>query len=237
MVIGFIESIGDKTANIFISTYNIILFSTLSILNIFNPVNYTKTLKTTFVLQLYRTTIAIIPRFSIFSFFFGSVLVSVLIILASKYNLHLEIGSFVINFIINTFATVFSALFVLIKSNILYKKPSVYSNTTPYLLSSVLSTMTLSLYFTFLVLISSFIPLMFFIHIDLHSYKQLIFDSIELLDILTLFTKSILYGLIITIVPIYHKAKSSTLLHIILTTIISIFTIEVLSLILRLYIN
>ncbi|MFT5661954.1 MAG: ABC-type transporter Mla maintaining outer membrane lipid asymmetry permease subunit MlaE [Sulfurimonas sp.] len=233
MIVHFIENIGAKVLNITLSFYNIIVFSLLSFLNIATPNNYTFKIKKKLILQLYRTTLFTLSRFSLLAFLLGSIVVGVFIIVAGEYNFHLQIGSLIVNFIVNVFAPVFTAFYILNKSKILLKKKDYESTLIPYALSSLVSTLSLSMLFASIVLTSSYFPIFFFMHMDVDTYKQLVFESIEFQDILTLFIKSILYGLIIVILPIYGRLQSYNTLSIMRRIIFSIFFIELVSLLIQ----
>lgn len=237
MIIRFIESIGDKALNIALSFYNTVAFSFLSIINIITIKNYTKKTKQKFIIQLYRTTLLSLPKFALLAFLLGSIVVSIVIILAGKYNFHLQVGSIIVNFVMNVFSPIFTAFFILNKSKILSKHEDFMDTLIPYVLSSIIGMLSLSMLFATIVLISSYFPLFFFMHMDLQTYKQLIFESIELQDILTLFIKSIIYGFIIMVFSIYGRLQVYNTLHIIRKIIFTIFFIELISLLLKSSLN
>ena len=233
MIVHFIENIGAKVFNVTLAFLSVITFSLLSFLNILAPNNYTFKIKKKLTLQLYRTSLYSLSPFSLLAFLLGFIVVGVFIIIAAEYNFHLQIGTLIVNFIVNVFAPVFTAFYILNKSKILSKNEDFENTLIPYALSSVISTFSLSVLFATIILTSSYIPIFFFMHMDLHTYKQLVITSIEVQDIITLSIKSILYGFIIVIIPVYGRLHSSTTLHILRKIIFSVFFIELISLVIK----
>ena len=233
MIVHFIENIGARVLNSTLSFYNILIFSLLSFFNMASPSNYTLKVKQKLIVQLYRTTLFTLSRFSLLAFLLGSIVVGVFIIIAGEYNFHLQIGSLIVNFIVNVFAPVFTAFYILNKSKIFLKNKNYECTLISYALSSMVSTLSLSMLFATIVLISSYFPIFFFMHMDVHTYKQLVFESLEFQDILTLAIKSLLYGFIIVIIPIYGRLQSYNSLHIIRRIIFTLFFIELVSLLIK----
>lgn len=73
---------------------------------------------------------------------------------------------------------------------------------------------------------------------DLHTYKKLLIDAISLKDIMTLLIKSIAFGFVTMLIPIYSGLKTAnaytaipiSVLNGMVKVFIAIFFIEVLSL-------
>ena len=88
---------------------------------------------------------------------------------------------------------------------------------------------------------SGYIVTLFVMNMDLNTYKHLLLDAIEIKDFIILLLKSIAYGFVIMLIPIYSGLKTGnaytdipiSVLNGMVKLFIAIFFIEVLSLILQ----
>lgn len=249
MILRFIEKIGDKTINIFKEFYLALEFSILCLLHMINPQSYNSVMRRSLVRQIYYTSITILPTFTLIAFLFGSIVIGTIISIATKYSLQVEIGSIIVNFVINEFSPIFTALFISFHSSILISKKLAHINfenevdvidniVLPRIISGILSTLMLSILFSIIIIISAYIFISLFMGIDFHSYKQLLFDAFEINNIVILFFKSIIFGFLTMFIPIYagiHIARNNlskriSLINTLVKLFFAIFFVEVCSL-------
>lgn len=252
----FIETVGDKTIKIFINFYQALEFSVLCILHMINPRSYNSTMQRSLVHQIYHTSITLLPTFTLIAFLFGSIIIGTIISIATKYNLQLQIGSIIVNFVINEFSPIFTALFISLRSGTLINKKLAQIDfhnevdlidniVLPRIINGMLSTLSLSILFSIIVIVSAYTFISVFMGIDFHSYTQLLFDAFEFHNIVILFFKSITFGFITMLIPIYnglHIARNNlekriSLINTLVKLFFAIFFIEVFSLLLLVLLN
>ena len=112
----FIEKLGEKTIQIFLSMLEMIRFILLILLHLISPKSYNPAMRMVLTKQIYFTAIGIIPVFTLLAFLFGSVIIGVVISLSTEYALQAEIGSIIITFVIDEFAPFFTALLISLRS-------------------------------------------------------------------------------------------------------------------------
>ena len=251
MLLKFVEKIGDKTITLFREFYLALEFSILCLLHMINPRSYNSTMQRSLVHQIYHTSITILPTFTLIAFLFGSIVIGTIISIATKYNLQIQIGSIIVNFVINEFSPIFTALFISLRSGTLINKKLAFIDfenevdlidniVLPRIISGILSTLTLSILFSIIMIVSAYIFISLFMGIDFHSYKQLLFNAFEINNIVILFFKSIAFGFVVMLIPIYHGlriaqnnlAKRISLINTLVKLFFAIFFIEVFSLLL-----
>lgn len=249
MILKFIEKIGDKTISIFQNFYNALEFSILCLLHMINPRSYNDKMWSSLVEQIYHTSITIIPIFSIIAFTFGSIIIGIVISIATEYNLQVGIGSIIVNFVINEFSPIFTALFISLRSGTLISKKLALTNiedevnlidniVLPRIISGILSTVTLSILFSIIMIASGYFSIYFFIGMDFHTYKQLLFEALSLKNIIIFFFKSISFGFLLMFIPIYSGivvsknklTKRISLIHTLIKLFLAIFFIEIFAL-------
>ena len=231
MLIRFINSIGNKTILFIITFYEVFLFGLVYLSHLFNPKYYNTKVFNALVHNIYHTSILIIPYFVIVAFFFGSIGIGFIISLATQYNVQEQIGSVIVTFVISHFSLIFTALFLSFRSNILLKTNIFDDSILPLIIGSIISTMSLSILFSIITISSAFVFTFFFMNMDLHTYKYLIYTALEVEDIIMMLIKSIVFGFTIILIPIYNiqKAKKNTLLKV----FVFIFFIEIFFLLLQ----
>jgi len=256
----FIEKLGEKTIKMFASISEIVQFTFLIFLHLLNPKSYNPAMRMVLVKQIYFTAIGVIPVFITMAFLFGSIIIGVVIYLATQYSLQSEIGSIIINFVIDEFAPFFTTLLISLRSgaavnteiavmrvnrelNTLkeYKIDLIDYLFLPRIISGIISIMSLSIVFAIIMLTSGYIFTFLYMNMDLNTYKNILLDAIEVSDIVTLVVKSFAFGFIVMLIPIYSglKTKKSytaipiSVLNGMVRLFIAVFFIEVLSLIIQ----
>ena len=112
MLSRFVHHVGDKTIRLTLSYYEIALFMSISVFNILNPRNYNPFIHAHLISQIYQTSIKTIPHFIIVAAVFGSVLIGLVIVVAANFNMQIQIGSLIVTFVINEFASLLTAFFI-----------------------------------------------------------------------------------------------------------------------------
>ncbi|RLA83007.1 MAG: ABC transporter permease [Epsilonproteobacteria bacterium] len=229
MVLRFIESVGERTINFFSSSYEALFFSFTILLNLLNPKSYNTQTQKNLITKIYHSSIVIIPHFIAIAFVFGSIIIGTLILLATEYSMQDKIGSIIVTFVLNEFSAIFTVLFVTLRSS---KKEVLQENALSSVLSGVVSVLTLSILFALVMIMSGYIFTFFFMGMDFHTFKYIIFTAIEIQNIVVLLFKSIVFGFIATVIPIYSATKNIKKNRNIAKILISIFFIEIISLLL-----
>ena len=227
VLIRFVNSIGDKTILFIISLYEVFAFGLVSLSHLFNPKYYNEKVINALVHNIYHTSILIIPYFVLIAFFFGSIGIGFVISLATQYNVQEQIGSVIVTFVVKHFSVIFTSLFLTFRSNTLFKADILDDSIVPRMVSSIISTMTLSILFSIITIMSGFIFTFFFMNMDLHTYKYLIYTAIEVKDIIMMLVKSVVFGFIIILIPMYTLQKSSIKKNPIVKVLLFIFFIEI----------
>ena len=251
MIIKFIENIGDKTINFISSLYYFLQFSIICTIHIFNYKSYNSKMLIVLINQIYHTSITILPFFLITAFIFGSTLIGALIVIATEFSVQVQIGSVIVTFVINELSPLFTAIFISLRSGTLINKKLALIDVEneidlidniilPRIISGALSTVSLSLIFAIIMIGSGYIFTFFLMGMDLHTYKYLIFDAIEVNNIIILLIKGLVFGFVIMAIPIYNGlevAKESitnkiSIIKVIVNIFLALFFIEMLSLLL-----
>ena len=241
MLSTFINRIGERTVSLAISYYEMMLFTSLCILNILNPRNYNSEMATHLMRQLYQTSIKIIPHFILIAAIFGSVVIGLVIVIASDFSLQIQVGSLIVTFVINEFAPLLSAFFIVYRfSALIHREASfihfdgeiqlLHNLIIPRILSTVLSTMALSILFSMIMILSGYLSVFFILGMDLHTYKHLVFSSLNVHNIFMLLIKSSLFGFILAVVALRNGLNILKPKHNASKIFVILFFIEFLSL-------
>ena len=247
MIIEFIENIGNKTIQYFVKGSDFIIFIFRCFFYILQPKSYSRHLKVLLVKQLYSTTIAILPFFILLSLFLGPLFMVIAISFSINFNITEQIGALLVAFVINEFAPIFTTFFIIlyyalyIFSNIVSqntRQNRLYKNIyMPRILNGMISLPSMSLLFATIMLISGFVVSAIYLNIDFETYKQMILDAIQVKNIFILILKSMVFGFMITVIPIYyaHNAQRTNLnltkylINILTAILITVSIIEILA--------
>jgi phospholipid/cholesterol/gamma-HCH transport system permease protein len=256
----FIESIGDKTLTFFQSSLNLLQFIALTLLYLVRPSSYHQSMRMMLVEQIYITAIKLLPFFLSMAFLFGSVIIGIIVILATKFNLLLQTGSIITTFVIGEFAPFFTALLLSLRASSVVNTDIALMKINnelerleidgtdiidtiflPRIISGIISSLFLSIVFASVMIVSGYIFVLLYSNMDFYSYFFLIFEALEIKDIVVLFIKSIVFGFFIMIIPIYTALQTTnstsavaiSALNGMVRLFITLFFIEVLSLVLQ----
>ncbi|RLA76522.1 MAG: ABC transporter permease [Epsilonproteobacteria bacterium] len=261
MIFRFIHDVGDRTINSLSSLREALKFTSLCLIHMVNPRSYNPAMRMVLTKQIYFTAVTIIPIFLMMAFIFGSIIIGAVIALATEYSLQDSIGSIIVTFVINEFAPFFTALLISLRSGTAINTEIAVMNVNkelntlreykidiidylflPRIISGIISVTSLSILFALIMLSSGYIFTLFYMNMDFHTYKYLLISAIEVSDILVLLLKSIAFGFVTMLIPIYSGLKTAnsytaipiSVLNGMVKLFIAIFFIEVLSLVLQL---
>ncbi|QOP40273.1 MlaE family ABC transporter permease [Sulfurimonas marina] len=259
-MIKIVEYIGDKTLHALSALNDIFYFTFLCSVSMFLPSSYNPAMRSVLIKQIYFTAIEILPLFAILSILFGTVVIGVVISVSVEYGLQEQMGSIIIKFVVDEFAPFFTALLISLRSSAAvnaeiavmkvnkelntlkeYKVDLVSYLFIPRIISGILSVTALTTLFAIIMLLAGYVFVFFYMSFDLHSYKMLLLNAIELKDLLILFAKGIAFGFMTMLIPIYsglqafnsYTAIPISVLKGMVRLFISIFVIEVLSLLVQ----
>jgi phospholipid/cholesterol/gamma-HCH transport system permease protein len=260
LVLRFVEGIGDKTVSTTLSLYEALKFTSLCFFHMLKPKSYNPAMKMVLTKQIYFTTVQIIPLFTTMAVFFGSIIIGVVIVLATQYSLQDQIGSIIITFVIDEFSPFFTALLISLRSSSAVNAEIAVMNVNkelntlqeyridiidylflPRIISGMISVVSLSILFAVIMLSSGYLFTLFYMNMDFHTYKYLLINAIELKDLLVLLLKSMAFGFVTMLIPIYSGLKTTkaytaipiSVLNGMVKLFIALFSIEVLSLLLQ----
>jgi len=226
----------------------------------FLPRSYNPAMRMVLIKQIYFTAVEIIPLFISMAVLFGSVIIGVVIYLATQYSLQSEIGSIIITFVVDEFAPFFTAILIALRSGAAINTEIAVMNVNnelntlktykidfidylflPRIISGIVSMISLSILFALIMLTSGFLFTLFYMDIDFHTYKYLLLNAIEVKDLIVLLLKSFAFGFFAMIIPIYsglntHKSYTAipiSVLNGMVKLFIAIFFIEVSSLLIQ----
>jgi phospholipid/cholesterol/gamma-HCH transport system permease protein len=254
VLLKFIENVGDKTISSILAIYELFRLSFLCFIHLFNPYSYNANLRKIFVKQIYFTAIIALPSFMTIAFFFGIIVMGIVIVIATKFNLLLETGTLIVTFAMNEFAPLFTTFYIAfrsavvinteIKTNTLqeHKNDIINNLFLPHIISGILGTVFLAALFALIMISSGYIFSLFYLNMNLHVYSHLILNAIEVRDIMILLLKSTAFGFVTMLLLIYSRVQTLqtnvsfpiSILNGMVKLFIAIFLIEVLSLAIQL---
>ena len=260
MIVKLVETIGDKSMKTANSLYEVLHFSIVCFVHMLNPQSYNPAMRMVLVKQVYFTAVGVIPLFITMAVLFGSVIIGVVIFLATEYSLQDKIGSIIIGFVVDEFSPFFTALLVSLRSGAAVNTEIAVMNVNkeldtlraykidlidylflPRIISGIISVTTLSFLFAIIMLSSGFVFTFFYMGMDFYTYSYLLINAIEVSDIVILFVKGVSFGLVIMLIPIYSGLKTNnaytdipiSVLNGMVKLFVAIFFIEVISLLIQ----
>jgi len=260
LIIKLLEVIGDKTINFFQAIFIRIYYITEILVHVMNPNIYNPAMKKVLVKQIYFTTIEVLRLLLTLAVVFGTVIIGVVIEFSGNFGLEQSIGSIIVTFVVDEFAVLFVALLISLRSGSAVATEIAVMNVNkelnflekygidlitylyvPRVVSGMISMIILSVLFASTMVLSGSLYTYFFLNMDFSSYLLLVFNALEVRDILFLLIKSFVYGFVVMAVPIYNgrMATINTQIPIavsngMLKLFIYIFFVEVVSLVIQL---
>ena len=254
------EKVGEKTLQILSSWIDMIRFIILCTISIFLPSSYNPAMITVLIKQIYFTAIGILPLFVSMSVIFGTIIIGVVVLLSTRYGLQDRIGSIIVAFVVDEFAPFFTVLLISLRSSSAvnteiatmkvnheldtlreYRIDLIGYLFIPRIISGIVSVTSLSILFAIIMLTSGYIFVSFYMGMDLHSYKLLLLNAVEIKDLAILLGKGVAFGFVSMMIPIYsglnafdsYTAIPISVLNGMVKLFVSIFIIEVVSLLLQ----
>ncbi len=254
------EKVGEKTLQTLSSLVDVLRFFVLCTISMFRPSSYNPAMIMVLIKQIYFTAVGILPLFITMSVIFGTIIIGVVISLSTQYGLQDSIGSIIIAFVVDEFAPFFTALLISLRSSTAvnteiatmkvnhelemlrsYKIDLISYLFIPRIISGIVSVTSLSILFAIIMLASGYIFAFFYMGMDLHSYKLLLLNAIEVKDMAVLLGKGVAFGFVTMMIPIYsglnafdsYTAIPISVLNGMVKLFIAIFIIEVASLLLQ----
>lgn len=260
MLIRFLGDIGDKTIKLSSSIFDVFKFIFVCLLHMLNPKSYNPAMRMVLVKQIYFTAVEILPLFISMAVLFGSIIIGVVIYIATQLSLQEHIGSIIVKFVIDEFSPFFTAFLIALRSGAAVNTEIAVMNVNreletlksfkidlidylflPRIIGGIFSVMSLSMVFAIIMLNSGFFFTFFYMNMDFYTYKYLIISSIEFRDIAVLLLKGFTFGLVSMLIPIYSGLKTQksytaipiSVLNGMVMLFIALFSIEVVSLLIQ----
>ena len=260
MIKQFVGYVGQKGIDTYKNFYEAAAFAVVCATHMLHPKSYNSAMIMVMIKQIYFTTIQLLPLFIVMATVFGSIIIGAVIAVSIDFGLQQQIGSIIVNFTIDQFAPLFTALLIALRSgaavsteiavmsvnkelNFLrsYKIDLINYLFLPRIINGIISMVSLSILFAIIMILSGYIYIFFFLGMDFHTYSLLLFNALEISNFVTLFVKSFIYGFTIMLIPIYSGLKATksytqipiAVLNGMVKLFIAIFMVEVSSLALK----
>ncbi len=223
----FFERIGIRAVNVAKNMHESISFSWRIIRTALSPKTYSIATVQVLVRQIYFTSVQILPFYLMLSIIVGTAIVAVTVTAAINLGMSSQIGSVIVNIIVNEMAPFITVLLLALRSGtaitteMAVMKVSREVNTLQYfnidpfaylyvprVLNGMISMVMLATLFTFVSLISGYIFLTLFLHMGLSMYIFTIVEAFGATDLLVLFIKSLMFGYVVAAIPIYRGNKT-----------------------------
>jgi len=259
VLLKFIENVGDKTIRFIADIYELLKLSFLCFIHLPNPYSYNPAMRKTVIKQIYFTAITLLPSFMLMAFIFGTAIMGMVIVLATNFNLQLQTGSIIVTIAINEFAPLFATFFIAFKAGAVLNAEVAVMNINnelkkfkeqdsdiidnlllPHIISGILSTVFLAALFALIMISSAYIFSLFYSNMNLHAYTSLILHAMEVRDIMILLLKSMVFGFVTMLIPIYsglmqtNASVSISVLNGMVRLFVAILFLEILSLLIQL---
>jgi phospholipid/cholesterol/gamma-HCH transport system permease protein len=256
----FFESIGESVIKLFNDVTEALHFSKLCVIHLFLPKSYHPAMQSVLLKQIYFTVVQILPFFLLIGILFGSLSIGYVITLAIQYGLRDQIGSILLGFIFYEFAPIFTALLIALRSGAAVNTEIAVMQVSgeldtlkkfniglidylflPRIISGMISNVALSLLFAMLMLVGGYLFTLLYMNMNLQTYTYTLFHSVEISHLVILIIKSMSFGFVIMLIPIYSGLTATktfsaipiAVLKGMVRLFIAIFTIEGLTFFLR----
>ena len=226
-IINYISKTGEWFLKYLSANLQIFIFIMNIFAVIFKANSYNASIVGVFTKQIYFTVIKILPLFLLISAFFGFTFVGTLVSLSIEYSLTSEIGSIIVNGVLNEIAPLITILLLALRSSSAmnteiavmsvsgelkalewYNVDIIQYMYAPRVFGMIVSVFILTMIFIFIVILSGYIFLYFFMQMGLDIYLQSIIDSIEVGEIINYILKSFLFGIALSVMPIYYGSEA-----------------------------
>jgi len=260
MILQFVETIGSVTLRFLSSIYEALYFTYQCLFKLLKRSSYNSATQDIFIKQIYFTAVQSLPILSFVALVFGAIFIALIVHLALDYGLKDHVGSLIIAFVLNEFAPLITVLFIALRSGtainteIAVMKVSNELNTLkafhidiisylflPRILAGVISVVLLASFLSIIMFFSGYLYLLLFFETGLDLFVRTLIHAISTNDLIIFFTKTLLFGFFVTLIPIYSGLKTSmsytgvpiAVLNGMVTLIIAIMSIEVILLLIQ----
>lgn len=218
-----IENIGEYTLQKFSRAAKFISFIYDVLLHACLPSSYYPAMRMVLVKQVFFTSVQVFSSFVLIAFLFGFAIIGSIISISADYGLQADIGEILVYFIFNEFAPLFTALLIALRSGTAVNTEMAVMTVTneintlktyqvelitylylPRILAGVFSVSALAIIFSFIMLISGYVFSALYLQMELVTYSHILLGAVELSNILMLLFKSMVFGFLIMLIPIYH---------------------------------
>jgi len=223
----FFEKLGISTVKNLSGIRQSFLFTLTIIKAILTPSNYSIASVEVLVRQVYFTAIQILPFYLFLAIIVGSAVVGVIMTIAISFGFQDKIGSIIVNVLINELAPFITVLLLALRSGTAMTTEMAVMNVSgemntlrffsinpvqylfvPRILNGILSMFLLSTMFTFVALISGYLFLALILNMGLSLYIHTIVEAFGSMDLLMIILKSLLFGYVVTAIPVYRGNKT-----------------------------
>ena len=253
----FVHNLGFATLQFLNIFYEALYFTYQCLFKLFTKHSYNSATKDILLKQIYFTSIQVLPLITFIGVVFGVLIVALIVRLGLEYGLKDHIGSLIIHIILNEFAPLTTVFLIALRSGaaitseIAVMKVSHELDTLknfqinlieylflPRIIAGIISVIMLCTILAIVMLLSGYLYLLLFYEVGLDLYVRTLIHAININDFYLLFFKSLLFGLFVTLIPIYSGLKTSmnytgipvAVLNGMVRVIVAITTIEVISL-------
>lgn len=216
------------------------------------------------VIQIYFTAYELLALFVVLSVVYGSIFIGIVFQTVKSLGLVQYLGDIIMGIVVLEMAPLITVFLIALRSSSavnaeiavmktnreldaleLFKIDPVEYLFVPRIISFILSVTILSAIFSIVVLLSGFIFSKILFQMSAGIYTDLIARSVSISDLIIMFLKSLAFGFLISVIPIYHgwntkyqmTAIPVAVLRGMMSVFMSIILVEVLSLAIRLTLN
>ncbi len=255
-----VQGLGEVTLRFLNIFYEALYFAYQCLYRLFQKRSYNSATQDILIKQIYFTAVEVLPLLFLIGTVFGSIIISLIVYFSMDYGLKDHIGTFVIRTVLNEAAPLTTVLLIALRSGaainteIAVMKVSKELNTLkafhidiieylflPRIIAGIISLVMLASLLSIIMLFSGYAYLFFFFETGADLYIRTLIHAISINDFILLFSKSILFGFFVTLVPIYSGLGTSmtytgipiAVLNGMVKLIIAIMSIEVILLLIQ----
>lgn len=258
----FLQNLGRSFIRFLSGFFDTIIFSAMVFIRIFRRKTYSSAMRNVLITQIYFTSVQILPFFLFVCIVFGSLLIGIVFTLLKELGLSEFIGPILMGLIVTELCPFLTVLLITLRSSAAINTEMAVMKVNremktletfhidvldyllaPRVLNGIISIVLLSSLCAIVLLSSGilFAGLIFGMHI--HVYTSILLRSTQFFDLLIALFKCAIFGFFITLIPIRFGLRAShelTSIPISVSTgmvnvFIAILTIEVLSLLTKLF--
>jgi len=216
------------------------------------------------VMQIYFTAYELLPLFIFISAVYGSIFIGIVLQTVKSLGLVQYLGDIIMGLVVLEMAPLITVFLLALRSSsavnaeiavmkanreldslVSFRIDPVTYLFVPRIISFIISVTTLSAIFSIVVLFSGFIFSSIIFEMSAGIYADLLARSVSIWDLLIMLFKSVLFGFLISVIPIYHGWRTKyyvtaipvSVLKGMMSVFMSIILVEVLSLAVRLALN